>query len=209
MSREGDHAPLDRVDSAGQRISRFFGIVIALNHRDHGPPHFHARYDQHEALIALETLDAIEGWLPKRAHALVLEWAAQHRAELMADWERARQGFSLRPSFRLNSTWSCNGRRPRCGDAGPSAVTRGAPDMSSTSRIAVVTGAGSGIGRAAALALLGAGWAVALAGRGCRRSRPPVGRHNFIWEARGIGDPRRHLFADALKVDREAPSSTL
>ena len=34
-----------------------------------------------------------------------------------------------------------------------------------TSRIAIVTGAGSGIGRAAALALLGDGWSVALAGR--------------------------------------------
>ena len=32
-------------------------------------------------------------------------------------------------------------------------------------RIAVVTGAGSGVGRAAALALLNAGWKVALAGR--------------------------------------------
>ncbi len=34
-----------------------------------------------------------------------------------------------------------------------------------TPRIAVVTGAGSGIGKAAALALLGAGWSVVLAGR--------------------------------------------
>src|SRR5690242_3897842 len=37
--------------------------------------------------------------------------------------------------------------------------------MSSTPRTAVVTGAGSGIGRAAALAFLRDGWAVALAGR--------------------------------------------
>ena len=37
--------------------------------------------------------------------------------------------------------------------------------MSAASRIAVVTGAGSGIGKATALALLGAGYAVALAGR--------------------------------------------
>ena len=35
----------------------------------------------------------------------------------------------------------------------------------STSRIAIVTGAGTGIGRATALALLGDGWTVALAGR--------------------------------------------
>jgi NAD(P)-dependent dehydrogenase (short-subunit alcohol dehydrogenase family) len=37
--------------------------------------------------------------------------------------------------------------------------------MSDTSKIALVTGAGSGVGRAAALALLGAGWQVVLAGR--------------------------------------------
>ncbi|MFM7025710.1 MAG: SDR family oxidoreductase [Limnohabitans sp.] len=37
--------------------------------------------------------------------------------------------------------------------------------MTDTSRIALVTGAGSGVGRAAALALLAAGWRVALAGR--------------------------------------------
>ncbi len=37
--------------------------------------------------------------------------------------------------------------------------------MTDTSRIALVTGAGSGVGKAAALALLAAGWRVALVGR--------------------------------------------
>lgn len=37
--------------------------------------------------------------------------------------------------------------------------------MTSQGKVAIVTGAGSGIGRSAALALLGAGWRVALAGR--------------------------------------------
>ena len=37
--------------------------------------------------------------------------------------------------------------------------------MNINQRIAIVTGAGSGIGRAAALALLRDGWTVALAGR--------------------------------------------
>ena len=38
-------------------------------------------------------------------------------------------------------------------------------ESTTSHRIAIVTGAGSGIGRAAALALLGDGWHVALAGR--------------------------------------------
>ncbi len=41
--------------------------------------------------------------------------------------------------------------------------------MADASRVALVTGAGSGVGKAAALALLGAGWRVALVGR---RSEP-------------------------------------
>jgi hypothetical protein len=33
------------------------------------------------------TLEIIEGKLPNRALALVLEWAAQHRGALMEDWK--------------------------------------------------------------------------------------------------------------------------
>ena len=51
------------------------------------PPHFHALYAEHEALIDIRTLDVIRGRLPRRALALVLEWAAQHRDELMEDWK--------------------------------------------------------------------------------------------------------------------------
>jgi len=47
--------------------------------REHAPPHFHALYAEHEALIDIRTLEIIKGSLPKRALALVLEWAAQHR----------------------------------------------------------------------------------------------------------------------------------
>jgi hypothetical protein len=26
-------------------ICRFYGIIIFMNHNDHDPPHFHARYE--------------------------------------------------------------------------------------------------------------------------------------------------------------------
>ena len=34
-------------------ISRFFGISIVINFREHSPPHFHARYGGKEVSIAI------------------------------------------------------------------------------------------------------------------------------------------------------------
>ena len=72
-------------------ISQFFGIVIQMFWREHAPPHFHALYAEYEALIDIRTLEIIKGSLPKRALALVLEWAAQHLVELMEDWNLCQQ----------------------------------------------------------------------------------------------------------------------
>jgi Domain of unknown function (DUF4160) len=76
-------------------VARFFGIVIRMYFNDHNPAHFHAEYGEFEALIEIETLCIMRGDLPRRAIALVLEWAALHRQELRADWERARGGKQL------------------------------------------------------------------------------------------------------------------
>lgn len=67
-------------------ISVFYGIVIQMFWQDHAPPHFHALYAEHEALIDLRDLRVMRGSLPRRAMALVLEWATEHRDELMEDW---------------------------------------------------------------------------------------------------------------------------
>lgn len=72
-------------------VSRFFGIVIRIYAREHGVPHFHAYYGEGEAALAIETLSLLEGSLPRRAHALVLDWAVQHREELFANWYRAQR----------------------------------------------------------------------------------------------------------------------
>jgi hypothetical protein len=72
------------------RVSEFFGIAIYMYYNDHMPPHFHAEYGEFEAIYEIETLDVTRGELPRRAHALVMEWASLHRKELKDDWDRAR-----------------------------------------------------------------------------------------------------------------------
>lgn len=63
---------------------------------DHPPPHFHAKYGDHEAQIAIETGDILNGALPQRALALAAEWVELRRDELMQDWERAARQEPLR-----------------------------------------------------------------------------------------------------------------
>lgn len=68
-------------------ISVFYGVVVQMFAGDHPPPHFHALYAEHEVLIDLRDLSVYRGSLPRRALALVLEWAAEHRKELLEDWD--------------------------------------------------------------------------------------------------------------------------
>ena len=56
---------------------------------DHNPPHFHVFYGEYEAQVSIDTLEVIKGKLPKRALALVLEWAVEHRNELREGWRLA------------------------------------------------------------------------------------------------------------------------
>lgn len=54
---------------------------------DHTPPHFHAEYGEHKAVIDVQRLSLIEGKLPRRALELVLDWAELHQSELLIDWD--------------------------------------------------------------------------------------------------------------------------
>ncbi len=68
-------------------LSVFYGILIQMFFHDHAPPHFHALYAEHEALIDIRTMQVIEGQLPRRALALVIEWAEAHQNELVEAWD--------------------------------------------------------------------------------------------------------------------------
>ena len=73
-------------------LSRFFGIVIVIYYDDHNPPHFHARYNEYKASINIENNSIIEGFLPPRAMWLVIEWALNHKDELLLDWNLIKSG---------------------------------------------------------------------------------------------------------------------
>ncbi len=70
-------------------LCRFYGIIIRMFWEDHPPPHFHAIYGKHEALIEILTSEIIAGSLPLGAHSLVRQWADLHRDELLDDWNLA------------------------------------------------------------------------------------------------------------------------
>ena len=72
-------------------ICRFFGVVIKMHFDDHAPPHFHARYGNSTASIAISRLTLLKGALPPRVLGFVLEWAMLRRAELLENWEAARK----------------------------------------------------------------------------------------------------------------------
>ena len=77
------------------RISEFYGIVIAMFYNDHEPPHFHAFYAEHRAVIEIASAEVLQGALPRRALNLVSEWAALHAEELQENWRRARDHAAL------------------------------------------------------------------------------------------------------------------
>lgn len=68
-----------------------------MHYNEHAPPHFHARYGAQKASVAIHDLSLLEGCLPPRVLGLVVEWAAQHRDELAADWSRAARHLPLVP----------------------------------------------------------------------------------------------------------------
>jgi hypothetical protein len=79
------------------RISVFYGIVISMRWREHGPPHFHAAYGDAEASIGINPLAVLRSTLMPRQLGLVMEWAAQHQDELSANWDRAQERGPLAP----------------------------------------------------------------------------------------------------------------
>jgi hypothetical protein len=76
-------------------ISRFFGIVIRMFVEaggQHHRAHFHAYYQKHAAVFAIDTIECLGGSLPKAQQRLVEAWAEIHRSELRQGWDLLQSG---------------------------------------------------------------------------------------------------------------------
>jgi hypothetical protein len=62
-------------------------MPIHFYYDDHNPPHFHVRYGSKKAVFRIDTLERIEGKLPKKQELLVVQWAYLQRKELLEAWD--------------------------------------------------------------------------------------------------------------------------
>jgi hypothetical protein len=71
------------------KVCEFYGIRIYFYFEDHQPPHFHVFYGEHRAKVAIDSLEILAGYLPRRAYTLVAEWSLARRSELRRAWKQA------------------------------------------------------------------------------------------------------------------------
>jgi hypothetical protein len=76
-------------------IAVFFGIVIRMFYKEHEPAHCHAEHQGHQAKCDFSG-NVVAGQIQSgTAVRLIREWAAQHQAELEANWANMKAGRSL------------------------------------------------------------------------------------------------------------------
>jgi len=78
-------------------ISMFYGILIQMFWDEHAPPHFHATYGEFKATINIRDLRVDQGFLPRRAAQLVLDWAELHQEALLEDWDLCQANEHPKP----------------------------------------------------------------------------------------------------------------
>ncbi len=72
-------------------IAIVLGVRIIIYPKDHLPPHLHAKFAEHEAMISIVTGDVLEGSLPRSKVRAVQEWLAKHREQVAYVWREIRE----------------------------------------------------------------------------------------------------------------------
>jgi hypothetical protein len=86
--------------SAVPVICVFNGIVVQMVFYDnerHSLPHIHVQYGDDKASFSINDGSVLAGSLPPRQTRLIRTWIDLRREELMADWNLAINGATLKP----------------------------------------------------------------------------------------------------------------
>ena len=62
---------------------------MRIHWSDHPPPHIHVEHGGADVTFGIESLEEIEGNLPRRVRRLVVRWARLHQDELRDAWDKA------------------------------------------------------------------------------------------------------------------------
>ena len=73
------------------------GVKINVFANDHPPPHFHAEFAEHVAVIRIDTLETIRGSIPIAKKRKVLKWARTHGDELARAFDQAIAKLPIDP----------------------------------------------------------------------------------------------------------------
>lgn len=58
----------------------------------HNRPHFHAYYQDHDAVYAIDVIEPMAGSLPTRQERLTVAWAEIRQRELLENWSALQAG---------------------------------------------------------------------------------------------------------------------
>ena len=75
-------------------VATIDGIKIQFYWDEHPPSHFHAEYAEHRAMIDIDTLDMLEGGLPRPQYRKVVAWAKLRKASLLGAWISCRSDIN-------------------------------------------------------------------------------------------------------------------
>lgn len=76
-------------------ISMFYGILIRIyliDNKKHNVPHIHAKYNEYEASVDIESGEVLAGELPRKQLRLVQAWIELNKEALVVDWDLAIKG---------------------------------------------------------------------------------------------------------------------
>ena len=70
------------------KLAQFGKVMIKIRGNDHLPPHFHVITPDYDTLVTIRPVAVHRGSLPSDVWAVVRDWAEDHQALLITEWNR-------------------------------------------------------------------------------------------------------------------------